>query len=146
MATDAYTKEYSNKIDRLVGERVKYKRKSLGMSQAFVGKKLGGITFQQVQKYERGVNRISCSSIYLLSKLFNVPVEYFFEGSDEIKLEYSLNNPSVLNYIPTTEEDRKRLKQEEKDIRMITKYLRRIRSSSLRKEAIRVVKTLSKVG
>ena len=68
-----------NPIDLHVGGRLRMRRKLLGMSQDDIGKALG-LTFQQVQKYERGTNRVSASKLYEAAKALQVPVEYFFEG------------------------------------------------------------------
>ena len=69
-------------VDVHVGSRVHLRRKLLGMSQTDLGRVLG-VTFQQVQKNERGVNRISSSRLYQLSLIFGVPVTYFFEGLED---------------------------------------------------------------
>ncbi len=66
-------------VDNHVGGRIKERRAELGLSQTAVAVQLG-LTFQQVQKYERGYNRVSASRLYDLSKILNVDVEYFFEG------------------------------------------------------------------
>ena len=66
-------------VDVHVGKRVRERRLSLGMSQAKLGEYLG-LTFQQIQKYERGANRISASKLWALSNLFKVSVEWFFDG------------------------------------------------------------------
>ena len=68
-----------NPIDRHVGARVRLRRKMLKMSQETLGDSLG-VTFQQVQKYERGSNRIGASRLYRTSQVLGVPVGYFFEG------------------------------------------------------------------
>jgi transcriptional regulator with XRE-family HTH domain len=68
-----------NPIDRHVGARVRLRRKMLKMSQETLGDSLG-VTFQQVQKYERGANRIGASRLYRTSQVLGVPVGYFFEG------------------------------------------------------------------
>ncbi|MFW6027818.1 MAG: helix-turn-helix domain-containing protein [bacterium] len=68
-------------IDQYVGERVRIRRVSLGLSQQAVAGRLG-LTFQQVQKYEKGKNRIGSSRLYQLAKLLNVDVGWFFEGLD----------------------------------------------------------------
>ncbi|HRW30451.1 MAG TPA: helix-turn-helix transcriptional regulator, partial [Emcibacteraceae bacterium] len=60
------------------GARVRLRRTLLGMSQEKLGKALG-LTFQQVQKYERGANRIGSSRLYQLSKILDVPVSFFFD-------------------------------------------------------------------
>lgn len=65
-------------IDVHVGYRVRLRRTLLGMSQEKLGAELG-LTFQQIQKYERGANRIGSSRLYKLSKILDVSVSYFFE-------------------------------------------------------------------
>ncbi len=72
------TKRKSNAIDAHVGNRVRQRRLLLGMSQDILGKAVG-ITFQQIQKYERGTNRIGASRLFTLSKVLSVPVSFFFE-------------------------------------------------------------------
>ncbi|HUK10885.1 MAG TPA: helix-turn-helix transcriptional regulator [Stellaceae bacterium] len=72
-----------NPIDVHVGGRVRLRRTLLGMSQERLGQALG-LTFQQVQKYERGANRIGASRLHRLSEILDVPVAFFF---DELKRE-----------------------------------------------------------
>jgi transcriptional regulator with XRE-family HTH domain len=67
-----------NPIDVHVGSRVRLRRTLLGMSQEKLGDALG-LTFQQVQKYERGANRIGSSRLYKLSQILDVPVSFFFD-------------------------------------------------------------------
>src|SRR5579863_10584435 len=69
-----------NPIDAYVGARLRIRRMMLKMSQAKLGKALG-LTFQQVQKYEKGVNRIGAGRLQQLAGILQVPVEYFFEGA-----------------------------------------------------------------
>ncbi len=71
-----------NPVDTYVGSRVKLRRTLLGMSQEKLGVALG-LTFQQVQKYERGANRIGASRLYRLAQVLDVPIGYFFDGYDE---------------------------------------------------------------
>ncbi len=70
--------KYPNPIDIHVGARVRARRKQFGMSQAKLGDALN-LTFQQVQKYEKGTNRISASRLYQMSEVFDVPISYFFD-------------------------------------------------------------------
>lgn len=70
----------ANPIDGHVGGRVRLRRMLLGMSQEKLAEKLG-LTFQQVQKYEKGVNRIGASRLYELSQLLGVGVEFFYEDA-----------------------------------------------------------------
>ncbi|NNG04148.1 MAG: helix-turn-helix transcriptional regulator [Inquilinus sp.] len=66
-------------VDVHVGMRLRQRRTLLGMSQEKLAKAFG-VSFQQVQKYERGANRISASRLHLLTRILDVPVSYFFEG------------------------------------------------------------------
>lgn len=71
-----------NPVDLHVGARVRMRRKFLGMSQEGLAETIE-LTFQQVQKYERGANRISASKLYEISRALKAPVAYFFEGYGE---------------------------------------------------------------
>jgi transcriptional regulator with XRE-family HTH domain len=69
-----------NPVDRYVGSRVRMRRMMLGMSQEKLGEALG-LTFQQVQKYEKGTNRVGASRLQQISEILQVPVSFLFEGS-----------------------------------------------------------------
>lgn len=71
-----------NPVDIHVGSRVRLRRTLLGMSQEKLGKAVS-LTFQQIQKYERGANRIGSSRLYQLSNVLDVPVSFFFDGVEE---------------------------------------------------------------
>ncbi|HEY4774044.1 MAG TPA: helix-turn-helix domain-containing protein [Xanthobacteraceae bacterium] len=73
-------KKVPNPIDRHVGSRVRMRRMMLGMSQEKLGDALG-LTFQQVQKYEKGANRIGASRLQQISLILQVPVSFFFDGA-----------------------------------------------------------------
>jgi transcriptional regulator with XRE-family HTH domain len=68
----------ANPIDVHVGARVRLRRMLLGMSQEKLGEHLG-LTFQQIQKYEKGINRIGASRLFDLSQVLGVPVQFFYE-------------------------------------------------------------------
>jgi len=72
-------KKSPNPTDKYVGSRVRMRRLMLSMSQEKLGEKLG-LTFQQVQKYEKGTNRIGASRLQHISQILKVPVSFFFEG------------------------------------------------------------------
>ncbi len=74
------TKKAPNPIDKHVGSRVRMRRMMLGMSQEKLGDALS-LTFQQVQKYEKGTNRIGASRLQQISNILQVPVAFFFEGA-----------------------------------------------------------------
>src|SRR5262249_51227423 len=71
-------------IDVHVGSRVKLRRMMLGLSQEKVGEMLG-LTFQQVQKYERGANRISAGRLYRIGRALDVPVSFFYDDMDPVR-------------------------------------------------------------
>ncbi len=73
-------KKAPNPTDKHVGARVRMRRMMLGMSQEKLGDALG-LTFQQVQKYEKGANRIGASRLQQISSILQVPVAFFFEGA-----------------------------------------------------------------
>ena len=74
-------KKKPNPIDIHVGSRIRLRRTMLGMSQEKLGESLG-ITFQQIQKYEKGTNRISASRLQAISDVFRVPPSFFFQDDD----------------------------------------------------------------
>lgn len=106
-------KKAPNPIDRHVGSRVRMRQILLGMSQERLGEALG-LTFQQVQKYEKGTNRIGASRLQQISRTLNVPPAFFFDGApnqDDTGSEngavFSVAEQSsssfVLDFIATTE-------------------------------------------
>ena len=80
MTSNTITKKVPNPVDRHVGARVRMRRMMLKMSQEKLGDALG-LTFQQVQKYEKGTNRIGASRLQHLSGILQVSVSFFFEGA-----------------------------------------------------------------
>jgi transcriptional regulator with XRE-family HTH domain len=83
-------------VDVHVGQRLRLRRKLAGLSQTELGEKIG-VTFQQLQKYESGANRISASRLFDLSRVLDVPVSYFFDEMTENvsgsgKMEAALSN------------------------------------------------------
>ncbi|HEX2591919.1 MAG TPA: helix-turn-helix transcriptional regulator [Rhizomicrobium sp.] len=73
------TRGQATDIDAHVGERIRALREQRGMSQEALGQSVD-VSFQQIQKYERGTNRVGASRLFELSQVFNVPVETFFSG------------------------------------------------------------------
>jgi len=71
-------KKQANSIDRMVGERVRDRRMALGMSQEMLARKLG-LSFQQIQKYEKGTNRISAGRLFVIAKALSTPIAGFFD-------------------------------------------------------------------
>jgi len=76
-------------VDVMVGKRIRLRRVQLGLSQTELGHKLG-VTFQQIQKYENGTNRVSCSRLYETSVALDVPIAYFFVDSANASIELAV--------------------------------------------------------
>ena len=78
MQTEVTNARRTTPVDRLVGARMRLRRQSLGMSQTELGEKIG-VTFQQIQKYELGSNRVGASRLASVATALGVPVTFFFE-------------------------------------------------------------------
>lgn len=83
-----------NPIDKHVGNRVRTRRMMLSMSQTALGDALG-ITFQQVQKYEKGTNRMGASRLEHIAHVLQVPVEFLFEGAPHVE-----GQPKINDHVP----------------------------------------------
>jgi transcriptional regulator with XRE-family HTH domain len=86
------SKGFPNPVDVHVGARIRLRRTLLGLSQSTLAEQLG-LTFQQVQKYERGSNRVSSSRLFDLCRILNVPIAYFY---DEMEAGVAQQSPSGL--------------------------------------------------
>jgi transcriptional regulator with XRE-family HTH domain len=87
-------KKAPNPIDKHVGSRVRMRRQMLAMSQTQLGDALG-LTFQQVQKYEKGTNRMGASRLQQMSDILQVPVEFFFEGAPNASAPHGSNRSAL---------------------------------------------------
>ncbi|MCL6653818.1 transcriptional regulator [Agrobacterium rubi] len=96
-------KKSPNDIDIHVGSRIRMRRVMLGLSQEKLGDGLG-ITFQQVQKYEKGTNRVGASRLQHISELLDVHISYFFEGSPGSADDKPLAEPSLLSQFMNSKE------------------------------------------
>jgi transcriptional regulator with XRE-family HTH domain len=89
------TGEEIDPIDAHVGERIKLARRLAGISQQTLAKDCGGVSFQQVQKYETGGNRVSASRLVMIARVLKKPVAYFFEGLPEYPVTELADNASL---------------------------------------------------
>ncbi|EGF89662.1 helix-turn-helix family protein [Asticcacaulis biprosthecium C19] len=114
-------------IDLHVGERVRLKRKELGITQPALATQLK-VSFQQLQKYERGFNRISASKLYEIAGALDVPIGYFFDGAKGTAAAASPKVPVVPETLTAEEarllEDFRRLKPEGR--KFVTNAVRRL--------------------
>lgn len=81
-------------IDAHIGSRVRLRRMTVSVSQESLGEALG-VTFQQIQKYEKGLNRIGAGRLYRIARILDVPVAYFYEGLPELNGAASLNGLKI---------------------------------------------------
>ncbi len=124
-------------VDVHVGRRLRLRRTTLGMSQEAIGKQTG-ITFQQIQKYEHGVNRMGSSRLYEFSKILSVPVSYFFEGYGD----YAADDVSGLAFAePASEFEHETISNRE-SLEVMRAYYR-IKNPALRKRVIELIKAMA---
>ena len=131
-------KKIPNPVDVHVGSRVRMRRILIGMSQEKLGDALG-LTFQQVQKYEKGTNRIGASRLQHIANILGVPVEYFFDGKpmDETTpmLDMADGSPDeatyVVDFLATSEGVQ------------LNKAFVRIRDARLRRKVVELVKEIA---
>ena len=132
MATVA--KKVPNPIDKHVGARVRMRRMMLGMSQEKLGDGLD-LTFQQVQKYEKGTNRIGASRLQQISNILQVPVSFFFEGAPNMPghsgMGEAVSPAFVSDFLATS------------DGLSLTKSFIKIKNSTLRRRIVELVEQMA---
>lgn len=83
-------------IDAQIGQRIREARHAQGMAQTLLAKELG-ITFQQVQKYENGSNRVSAARLFDIANVLGMPITYFYEGAEPIAKAAQRRKPAANN-------------------------------------------------
>jgi transcriptional regulator with XRE-family HTH domain len=136
LRTDMIAKKAPNPTDKHVGARVRMRRMMLGMSQEKLGDALG-LTFQQVQKYEKGANRIGASRLQQIAHILQVPVSFFFDGAPslpgQVPIEGMSEAPSpayVSDFLATS------------DGLALTKAFMRIKDPKLRRRIVDLVEQM----
>ncbi|MES2905738.1 MAG: helix-turn-helix transcriptional regulator [Pseudomonadota bacterium] len=127
-----------NPVDIQVGARVRMRRMLVGLSQEKLGEKIG-LTFQQIQKYEKGTNRISASRMHQIADVLDVSVGYFFEGTsngeDKNAEGFSEKSaPYMTDFLGTS------------DGLQLNKAFMRIKDQKVRRKIIDLVKSLADEG
>src|SRR5471030_744533 len=127
-------KKTPNPIDKHVGSRVRMRRLMLDMSQEKLGSALG-LTFQQVQKYEKGTNRIGASRLKHISQILQVPVSFFFEGAPNMPGHAGMGeavSPAFVNDFLATS-----------DGLSLTKSFLKIKNAKLRRRIVELVEQMA---
>jgi transcriptional regulator with XRE-family HTH domain len=127
-------KKSPNPTDNYVGSRVRMRRLMLGMSQEKLGEKLG-LTFQQVQKYEKGTNRIGASRLQHISQILKVPVSFFFDGALGKQAEGGSSKAPVADYVSDF--------LSTSDGLALTKAFTNIKDSKLRRRVVDLVEEIA---
>jgi transcriptional regulator with XRE-family HTH domain len=124
-----------NPIDKYVGSRVRMRRMMLNLTQEKLADALG-LTFQQVQKYEKGTNRISASRLQAISQILDVPVHFFFDGAPHaakgVQGPAESTSPAYVTDFLTTA-----------DGLALVKAFVRIKEVSLRRSIVRMVRAIT---
>lgn len=120
-------------VDEHVGLKLKIKRSALGITQHELGDMVG-VTFQQIQKYERGANRIGAGRLYEFAKILNVPINYFYDG---------FNEKNSKNYVYNNEPECDKLIISDREIITLVKYFSRIKNKKIRNSITNMIKTLT---
>ena len=128
MAITRNVKRKIGSVDIYVGENMKARRNELGLSQGALAKSVG-VTFQQIQKYENGINRISASRMYTVAKTLGVDVNYFFRGIEGENLESYRS--SLFGKI-------------DRDAAIMLELFSKIEDKKLRKSLLNILKSYSK--
>jgi transcriptional regulator with XRE-family HTH domain len=128
-------KKAPNPVDKHVGSRVRMRRMMLAMSQEKLGDALG-LTFQQVQKYEKGTNRIGASRLQQIAQILQVPVAFFFEGAPDMLpglagLEEAPSPSYVSDFLATS------------DGLALTKAFMRVKQQKLRRRIVDLVEEIA---
>ena len=128
-------KNGAHPTDTHVGKRVRMRRLMLGMSQTNVADALG-VTFQQLQKYEKGTNRVSVSRLQHIAQIFQVPVTFFFEGAPHVPGEDRAQTDTpfpkfISDYLATS------------DGLHLTKAFMQIRDPKLRRSIVSLVEQIA---
>lgn len=113
-----------NEISKMIGHKIKLRRKSLGLTQDQLARCLG-LTFQQIQKYESGVNNVSICNLYKLSKILKVNVNYFI-------------NNNIINKDNTDIET--------KELAKVVEYYNKIKNREMKNIALQLIKKLASLG
>ena len=127
-------KRQANPIDAQVGNRVRIRRMLIGMSQERLGDLLG-LTFQQVQKYEKGVNRIGAGRLFEVSRILGVPIDFFYDGvgtgPDDKPASSEAANAPVMDFVSSGE-----------GLQLSLAFMK-IRDPKVRKRVLDLVKSLA---
>ncbi len=136
------TKGVPDSVDVHVGNRLRLRRTLLGVSQEKLASAIG-LTFQQIQKYEKGLNRISAGKLYQLSKVLDISVQYFYDNitqaSNNSKAGLADNPQDTFKYAPDNDKDI----LEQKETHDLLKVYYSIEDENTRKDILKFIKSMA---
>jgi transcriptional regulator with XRE-family HTH domain len=135
---DRKKKGRANSIDEQVGNQLRQRRSLLGLSQEKLAEKVG-ITFQQIQKYENGANRISASRLFEFSKVLDTPINFFFElsGANEQAKNYGFSDNEQSEY-----EGPENIMAKKETLELIRVYYS-IKNEKKRKDLLKLIRSMA---
>jgi len=128
-------------VDHLVSKRLKTRRIVLGLSQQELSEAID-VSVQQVQKYEKAINRVSSGKLYSFSKILKVPINYFFDKIDEDNNVISLNNVAEENEKYHSKTDDK-THVTEREVVTLVRAFSEVQSPKVRKQLLELIKIMS---
>ncbi|NCO03127.1 MAG: helix-turn-helix transcriptional regulator [Alphaproteobacteria bacterium] len=142
MSNTMRTKGKANPIDEHVGKRLRQKRDLVGLSQERLAESVG-VTFQQIQKYENGLNRISASRLYEFAQILKVPVSFFFDTIEKAKNENALQGMSDNAQAPFEGPNTEPEALDSKEAKELMRYYFSLNDPELRKNLLKFVKSMA---
>lgn len=128
-------------IDTHVGKRLRLRRTMMGLSQQAVAKAVG-ITFQQVQKYEKGTNAMNASRLYEFAQFMNVPVAYFFDGIEQFPAASAKSSDRASGFSEASAEFAHGAVSDRESLEMM-KAFKRIKEQAIRKRMADLVRAVA---
>ncbi|MFN7113547.1 MAG: helix-turn-helix domain-containing protein [Alphaproteobacteria bacterium] len=132
-------------VDTHVGAKVKSRRLMLGLSQEELAKSIG-LTFQQVQKYERGTNRISVSRLTEISRALKVPIDYFLEGCTNVVLGGGVKKTAMRGVSDTPQATLEPDPMTKRDVLELIRAYEHISTPHLKKQLLEMAKAMAKTS
>lgn len=135
-------------VDTHVGAKVKSRRLMLGLSQEELAKSIG-LTFQQVQKYERGTNRISVSRLTEISRALKVPLDYFLEGCANVAMGTTASVPRKMQMRGVSDTPQALLEPDpmtKRDVLELIRAYEQISTPQLKKQLLEMAKAMAKAA
>ncbi len=130
----------ANPVDVYIGSRLRLRRTVLGISQDELAEEMG-VSFQQIQKYEKGANRIAGSRLWELSKLLGIPVTYFYENVDKTLRSLNMAVKEPMNQLLSDSSE-----EVEREVELLVSYYSQIKDPSVKKSLFRLVRSLAANG